>query len=249
MKILQKIFVSISIVFFVSTINCHNITQKTSNLNVLIEQAKETQKRIIEQLKNINVGINVIDPGIKGIETINRLLKTRANGNAAMITDYARATIVVKEFYEIYSCLESLKKSFHVISIDDHYSYPFPGMYRDINIVIEDPLNGHIGEIQINTEAMTSFKDKHGHHLFDETRKIQAREKLENRQLTEEENQRLTELTKESKEGHNAAFAASHIGTRIGIYGICINENKVLMVKTQSGSLTIYNSRRRFGKL
>jgi 8-oxo-dGTP pyrophosphatase MutT (NUDIX family) len=28
---------------------------------------------------------------------------------------------------------------------------------------------------------------------------------------------------------------------RIGIYGLCIRDNKILMVKTQSGSLLIYN--------
>lgn len=44
-----------------------------------------------------------------------------------------------------------------------------------------------------------------------------------------------------SKEGYNTAFALPHVGTRIGVYGICICDNRVLMVKTQSGSRSIYN--------
>jgi 8-oxo-dGTP pyrophosphatase MutT (NUDIX family) len=33
----------------------------------------------------------------------------------------------------------------------------------------------------------------------------------------------------------------AHIKIRIGVYGICIRDKKVLMVKTQSGTKTIYN--------
>lgn len=44
-----------------------------------------------------------------------------------------------------------------------------------------------------------------------------------------------------SKEWNNSEFKAEHIAIRIGVYGICIQDKKVLMVKTQSGTKTIYN--------
>ena len=40
---------------------------------------------------------------------------------------------------------------------------------------------------------------------------------------------------------HNSPSKPLHTETRIGVYGICIQDKKVLMVKTQSGTKTIYN--------
>ena len=178
---------------------------------------------------------------MKGYEDDRQTFKTRFNGDASKITDYARTTIVVEEFHDIYFCLEELKKHINIISIDDHYEIPFPEMYRDINIVFEDPVNGHIGEIQINSKEMTKFKNENGHVLFDQIRIIKAREKLEKRNLSDDEIKQLEELSLMSKEGYNKAFEMSHKGIRIGVYGLCVRDNKILMVKTQAGSRVIYN--------
>lgn len=227
--------------FIITDLFPHSLQQKTSVLCELLAEARETQTRIVPLLHDIPMVIQVIDPGIKGMETINRLLKTRWNGDASYITDYARATIVVENFPDIYFCLEELKKHVHVLSIDDHYALPFPEMYRDINVVFADPCNGHIGEIQINSKPMILFKNTAGHDIFDKIRIIRAKEQLENRMLTEDEIKRIQELTNMSIGGYKSAFAMSHVGTRIGVYGICIQDKKVLMVKTQSGTKTIYN--------
>lgn len=229
----------LSLCIIATSLFAHTVKQKTDNLEQLLLEAKETQSRLIAILKSVTCGVYVIDPGIKGMETITRLLKTR--NTADEITDYSRATIVVKDFQSIYWCLEELKKYFNILSIDDHYLHPYKEMYRDINVVFEDPENMHIGEIQINSQAMAAFKNIIGHDIFDKIRIIQAREKLENRPLTKEENEIIGDLTLMSKIGYESAFKKSCGAIRIGIYGICINNNKVLMVKTFSGDKYIYN--------
>ena len=157
------------------------------------------------------------------------------------MTDLSRVTILTNKFEEIYLCLNQLKEYVNVLSVDDHFLYPYTEMYRDINIIFEDPLNKHIGEIQINTKAMISFKNELGHNLFDIIRKLNAKAFLEKRSLSRDEQETIRNVTKMSQNGYNKAFAESHKNTRIGVYGICIKNNKVLMVTTKSGSRTIYN--------
>lgn len=183
--------------------------------------------------------MEIIDPGIKGMPTIERLLKTR--NTADEITDYCRSTIVVTDFPSIYWCLEELKKYVRIISIDDHYLSPYPEMYRDLNIVFEDPINNHIGEIQINSQPIVIIKDTIGHHLFDNIRIIRAKEKIENRSLTAPEKALIEDLTTMSKIVYNRAFKRSYESIRIGVYGICIQNNHILMVKTLAGDREVYN--------
>ena len=88
---------------------------------------------------------------------------------------------------------------------------------------------------------MIATKDAIGHELFDKIRIIKAKEKLDNRTLTEEENNLIEDLTEMSGIGYNNAFKRSCDPTRIGVYGICIKDNKVLMVKTLDGDKYIFN--------
>lgn len=44
-----------------------------------------------------------------------------------------------------------------------------------------------------------------------------------------------------NKVEHHAAFKQSYGQTRIGVYGICVQNNKILMTKTWAGDRHIYN--------
>lgn len=234
---MKKLF-SLSIFIYHGLIP-HTIKQNTNNVKQLLEDAQHTQIHIINILKNVPYALDVIDPGIKEMDTINRLLETR--NKAEEITDYSRITIVVKDFPSIYWCLNWLKKYINILSIDDHYLYPYATMYRDINIIFEDPINKHIGEIQINSKAMVEFKNLIGHDLFHQIRLIQAKEKLEHRNLTLAELDSIEVFLQMAQIGHNAAFKKSYAHIRLGVYGICIQNNKILMVKTWAGDKYIYN--------
>ena len=68
-----------------------------------------------------------------------------------------------------------------------------------------------------------------------------GQKKLEQRDLTQEELDTIEDLTQMSKLGYNTVFARSYSPIRIGIYGICIHEGNILMVKTFAGDKYIYN--------
>lgn len=220
--------------------------QPTNDLSCLLEQAQETQIRLVYYLNSLTCKSIVLDPGTKGLKTINQLLQTRWNGDASRITDYARATVGVDNFFQVYQCLYAIQNStLEIIDIQDHFFNPYPENYRDINIVFKDKVNGHLGEIQINTISLLDYKNSKGHDLFDQIRNIRAHAHQENRPLSYEENEIINQCTQESIIGYNNAFQNSlkindHT-IRVGVYGIITHNNEVLMTRTQSGSKLIYN--------
>jgi 8-oxo-dGTP pyrophosphatase MutT (NUDIX family) len=215
-----------------------------------MEQAEETQCYIVASLQAISSeieGSTIIDSGTKELKTINQLLQTRWNNDPSRITDYARATIVVITVSDVYHCLDALYQSpLQILEVQDNFFTPYPENYRDLSIVIKDPQNSHIGEIQINTYAMVEFKNCLGHKMFDQIRNIKAHVCLENRTFTEEELGIINSLTKSSKEGYNQAFFDSmntaEKKERIGVYGILLDfQGRILLTQTRSGSKIVFN--------
>lgn len=245
------LFLVLNLYFTCQASSCESYLykQETDNLSNLLIQACDTQIRLATFITHLSVlypNSTVSDPGIKNLKTINQLLTTRWNGNPAYITDYARVTIAVDSFHEIYRCLEDIKKShFQVISIRDNFLLPYPSKYRDINVVIKDRTNNHLAEIQINSSAILTFKDAIGHPCFNTMRNLEANALVEKRTLSDAEQNLITNLNTYSVTGYNKAFGNSLMlqnkKLRVGIYGIFILNNKVLMTKEQSGSKMIYN--------
>lgn len=234
----------ISFLFCQTTICCQ---QKSLDLQVLLSDAQKTQIHLTDFLKKCDKGALIYDPGIKSRETINQILSVRWNGDASKITDYSRATIAFDTINQVYNFIDVIRSSheFEIVTIRDNFANPYPEGYRDINIVVKDLTNNHLGEIQINTKPIVMFKNKKGHKLFEAMRSIQAKMVQEKRSATFEELKTLIASTVASIDGYTQAFEDSlTIGDkkiRLGIYGILVSNNKVLMVKTVSGTKTIYN--------
>ena len=223
----------------------NQLRQKSGDLHFLINEAESTQKRMIAIISAMDDNYIVIDPGIKGADTINQLLSTRWNGDPSYITDFSRAAIIVNNFFEVYRCLDNIGKSLEIVNVSDNFFSPYPEGYRDVNIVFKDPVNNHLGEIQINTKANQDYKNKRGYKIFDSMRTIKAKAHLEKRELTSQEREEIDNLILESSIGYNQSLGDSmKVGDkflRVGVYGILIRDNQVLMVRTQSGSRSIYN--------
>lgn len=247
--VMQRQLLRISLcgmLLFIGGLLAHEHRQPTSDLSCLLQQAPDTQKRLVMFLDNLPCKAFIIDPGIKGIKTINQLLATRWNNDASCITDYARATVGVENFFQVYECLEAIRNSsLEIVEVQDNFQTPYPENYRDINVVFRDRENGHLGEIQINTRALIEYKNKKGHDLFDEIRNIKAQVFQEGRTLSREEQEYVNKVTQESKNGYDNALRESmKIGEktlRVGVYGLLVHNNEILMVRTQSGSKIIYN--------
>ena len=186
------------------------LQQETSNLSRLLKEARETQYRLsvfLTDFAKSHHNSRAYIPAIKGNNTINKLLQTRWNGDASMISDYARATISFSRVEEMYEALEDLKKSgLIILKITDNFLTPCLGGYRDINIIFRDFSNGHLGEIQLNIHSIMEFKNGLGTALFHVIRTLQSIPELEKRPLSKNEQTCLDWLFERERLGYDAAL-------------------------------------------
>lgn len=186
------------------------LQQQTSDLSKLLNDAAQTQSRLRDFLtefaKNYPTSRLYI-PAIKGNETIQNLLKTRWNGDASMITDYARATISFPTVEMMYQGLEDLQKSgLLILQVTDNFLTPCLGGYRDITIIFRDLENAHLAEMQFNIHTIMDFKNGLGTSLFHVIRALQSIPVLEKRPLTKEEQICLDMLFEKERLGYDAAL-------------------------------------------
>ena len=186
------------------------LQQRSFDLTKLLEEAAQTQLRLscfLMDFSNKHPNSRVYIPAIKGMKTIQDLLQTRWDGDASMITDYARATISFPSLKMMYQSLEDLKKTgIIILQIKDNFLVPCLGGYRDVTIVFRDFVNGHLGEIQFNIHSIMEFKNGLGTDLFHVIRTIQAIPLLENRPLSQEEEICLNWLFEKERNGYEEAL-------------------------------------------
>ena len=93
------------------------------------------------------------DPGVKGRERALQKVENDYRGNAAMLKDLARVTIVVSECAQVVDALPALRDAgFAVLQVKNKFSSPTPMGYRDLNLVLatdldEDPYP-HLSEAE-----------------------------------------------------------------------------------------------------
>lgn len=224
------------------------LQQNSTTLEQLRQEALATQHRLeifLNDFAKHYPNTVVIVPETKGIETIQRLLETRWQNDASMITDYSRATVGFESFAALYRALEDLKASgLIIVNVMDQFKQPTDAAYRDINIVFRDFSNGHLGEIQFNLNQILDYKNNEGHQLFDHMRKIKAQAKIEDRQLSAEEKALVDKDLRKSRQGYDQALANSTElkQFRVGVYALIQNKaGEILMTQTKSGTKLIYN--------
>jgi hypothetical protein len=161
-----------------------------------------------------------VDSGIKGPMVVIAPLKTEEsfmrkvmgenNGAFDSVGDLVRGMVMVDTIAELPQVIDALKSSGAVFArpVKNRFEKPTPSGYRDIMMNITLP-NGHIAEVQINTKAMVSAKERLGHPLYVQERAIPAAAKMAGRAITPEENVRIAELQKQQNDIYIRAFQQS----------------------------------------
>lgn len=189
------------------------LEQNTKDLSILLLEANNTQKNLGKFLSFVSdnfAGSRIVVPKIKGLNTINMLLKNRWQGDPSKITDYSRATISFNSLYEVYAALNFIEKTGLVIlRVKDNFANPTKEGYRDLNLVFLDSSNQHLAEIQLTTHALLLFKNNTGHKYFDKIRNIQATAILQQRNFTIIEKIKIFVLKTVSKIGYKISLLQS----------------------------------------
>lgn len=169
---------------------------------------------------NLFQALDDADAGIKGPVVVIAPLKEETsfmrkvvkenNGVFASVLDLVRGMVMVDTIAEIPQVIDALQSAGAVFArpVKNRFEKPTPSGYRDIMMNITLP-NGHIAEVQINTKAMVSAKERVGHPLYAQERELVGQINVEKRKPTKEEANRIKQLQEAQNEVYLNAFEKS----------------------------------------
>jgi hypothetical protein len=185
--------------------------QGSSDIDKLYEEAAVAQKELYPLVTSVASKTNgkpkLLD-SLKGRERATQKIATDYGGDASRLVDIARASIVYTSFANVMDGLAQCTQSMNVVREKNRFVEATPAGYRDILLNVKLS-NGHIAELQLHLEQILDVKSGVGHKLYEEIRTLQAEAEKAKRGLTAEEQAKVDQLLKESKEHYDAAFAES----------------------------------------
>lgn len=154
-------------------------------------------------------GSPVIVPGpLKAERRSREKVETDYGGDWSRLLDILRASVAADSEDELRKLVETLKKNETLARPPkDRIAEPLPNGYRDIlaNVVLP---NGVIAEIQFHTKPMLLAREvEHGN--YEQARRQLARSKKNGKAISEEDQQKLDQLLRESKEIYAEAWKPS----------------------------------------
>lgn len=169
-----------------------------------------------EQFDNINRDIaNLVNgeykaANLKGSSRAVEKIVYDYAGDATMIKDLLRATIIVDNFQQAGVALRELRGQYRVLdggfrNLLDPKVKALDGGYRDIKMNVE--IDGHIAEVQISIPEFMKVKDKY-HAMYAERDGILRRITDENRQPTKAEQSQIDKMNAEMGLAYDEALAA-----------------------------------------
>ena len=169
-----------------------------------------------EQFDNINRDIaNLVNgeykaANLKGSSRAVEKIVYDYAGDATMIKDLLRATIIVDNFQQAGVALRELRGQYRVLdggfrNLLDPKVKALDGGYRDIKMNVE--IDGHIAEVQISIPEFMKVKDKY-HAMYAERDGILRRITDENRQPTRAEQSQIDKINAEMGLAYDEALAA-----------------------------------------
>jgi hypothetical protein len=175
-------------------------------------------KDAVEWASSSPTGFAVIIAPLTGDERAKDKIANKYGGDASMVTDMVRGTIVCPDYSKVREGVAAFRaemesRGWTVNNANDRMTEGLPGGYRDINYTVRSP-SGHVCEMQFQTPAMLVAKQGEGHKLYEEQRKIE--EGLGSRRPTLEEGTRLRDLKSRSAKLYGDAYAKDG-GRRAGI--------------------------------
>jgi hypothetical protein len=158
---------------------------------------------------------------LKDIERARLKMLSELGGNPCLITDLARARIIVDtpeqiEAIRLYMIAHAGRLD--IRKIEDRFAVPTDTHYRDINIRICLP-GGHVAEIQINQRDMLAASQE-THEPYRLIQLIDRRVESENRRMTEDEALEWSTLMEKVRDIHDSMAGRKNLNKLLSVTGI-----------------------------
>jgi len=135
------------------------------SMDTLYQHAKEAVGEINKQATtfaeetNGRVKLRPFDDGLKKRETADLKLKNKYGGRVSMVDDIVAVTVVYPDYASLKAAFTKIKDRDDVMSWKNRYGQEDVSGYQDIQLTMR-ATNGHIYELQLNTEQMMEAKKK-----------------------------------------------------------------------------------------
>ena len=190
--------------------------QHTRVLDALYRDAAAAHKHLQQITLNIAActgGSAVFPPGggLKGRKRAEEKIEVELGGDASLLMDIARSSIVYDTVDQVYGALATiLRQGYDVVRLKDRALEPLPSGFWDIHLNLRMP-NGHIAELQLHLKAIQTYSKGPGHRLYEKIRAMESRAFREKRPLTPKERESIDRFNCEQRQFYQAAFKKGQI--------------------------------------
>lgn len=160
--------------------------------------------KIADKITNVQCHI----PDLKGFERTLEKINHDYHGDFKKVLDLIRGSIVVDNLVTLRLAIKEFNNYYKIAQTKNRFKQPLDSGYRDFVEIFYDEKANLYGEMQFHLHPIFVFKDE-AHALYEKTRSIEGKAKLEQRELSNQEKEEITILLKKSKEGYEQAFFES----------------------------------------
>ena len=148
------------------------------SLEALLEQARESVEWFQTKVKQfatvtegttgpVGLKANKANPSRPSARAYQ---KATEKGDFRYIKDMVRTSVSYPDCGAVANALSKVAAHFTVVEAKDHFTRPKAGGYVDLNLIIVNPLNGHLCELQFHFDSMLHSKHHGGHAAYKQER-------------------------------------------------------------------------------
>jgi hypothetical protein len=174
----------------------------------ILKESEATRQRLLKSANIIAhkyVNAKAVVPELKGFERTKEKVDTDYNGDWKKITDIVRGSISFANFEDLELAINDLEQDFQLVHVKDRFKEPTETGYMAYYINFRDKNNGIIGEMQF-VICHLEAENKNQHKDYELVRSIKAEAKKQMRNITEEEQQIITDAINKSKSIYTEAY-------------------------------------------
>ena len=182
--------------------------QQSADLNQLMRQAEYAQQELSQLLSAIsyNAQVDMLLPLTKSYDRALQKVNNKFDGDARLITDLARGSIVANDVDSLMASYQMLHENSEIIQIKNRFANPKASGYRDLNVLVKLPQSQMIVEVQLHLQTIAAIKSGQDHLDYEQIQRIENRANQQHRALSELEMQRITQIRQQSHKQYHKAW-------------------------------------------
>ncbi|GGB54748.1 GTP pyrophosphokinase [Shewanella inventionis] len=182
--------------------------QDTQNLDSLMARAPAAQQELIELLTHINQTsyTSAIIPATKSYARAAQKVQLKFNGDASLLTDIARASVIANDVNSLLTSYQQLRKSTDVVQLKNRFAEPKTSGYRDLNVLVKLPKSQMVVEVQFHLNDIAEIKSGPEHQVYEQIQAIELQAKTEQRALNDIEHASIAKLRQDSHKQYHKAW-------------------------------------------